>query len=225
MKMAFGSGMMIDIHPMAYCTNVFRSMKLKFMAFFQHQPKLNDLTNLNLLRYDISSLLWAYEFVFYVLYTHQYELQIYEDTVDCLPPNKRARVEVQEICVTSSKPSNKRGKKKQGKKVSQLSLITPPDLSTFAICWVKLRGFNEWPGVIESCVNGKYNIHFFGDYTRSTVNKKAITNFYEGFSLFSHTFEKLKLSKAIKEACICLMRQPNPTVCLVCEIGLNPKQF
>lgn len=144
----------------------------------------------------------------------------------CLPPNKKMRIdEGKEVLVSIEKvpraheeQQKKKKAKKRGKKIRQLPLITPPDLSMFAICWVKVRGFKDWPGVIESCVNGIYTIHFFGDYTRSTVTKKALTNFYEGFSLFSHTFDTPDLSKAIKEACICLMKHPNPSNCLVCDI-------
>lgn len=100
---------------------------------------------------------------------------------------------------------------------SQLALITPPDLSPNAICWVKIRGYKDWPGVIEEEIHGSYRIHFFGDYSRSVVGKNKITNFYEGFSLFQHTFDDSKLNKAIKEACICLMN-PLPGSCLVCAI-------
>ena len=88
-------------------------------------------------------------------------------------------------------------------KRNKLALITPPDLSENAICWVKIRGFKDWPTVIERCVNGSYEVHFFGDYTRATVGRAKITNFYEGFSLFRHTFDEPKLNKAIKEASIC----------------------
>lgn len=101
---------------------------------------------------------------------------------------------------------------------SQLPLITPPDLSQYAICWVKIRGYKDWPGVIENHVNGGYEIHFFGDYTTSIVSRSKITNFYEGFSLFKHTFDAPKLKKAIQEACICLMSDPSPSSCLVCSI-------
>lgn len=109
-------------------------------------------------------------------------------------------------------------------KTSQLALLTPPDLSLYAICWIKVRGFKDWPGVIEEYIGGSYRIHFFGDYKTTTVSKNKITNFYEGFSLFQHTFNDSKLKKAIQEACICLMKVPNPTSCLVCSI-LNCRDF
>lgn len=112
-------------------------------------------------------------------------------------------------------------KKKVGRaqslRKSQLALVTPPDLSKNAICWVKIRGYKDWPGVLEEEINGNYRVHFFGDYTRSVVKKNKITNFYEGFSLFKHTFDNPKLNKAIKEACICLMNDPEPQNCLVCS--------
>ena len=64
-----------------------------------------------------------------------------------------------------------------------------------------------------------YKVHFFGDYTRATVGRAKITNFYKGFSLFRHTFDEPKLNKAIKEASICLMSaQQSPPFCFVCSI-------
>lgn len=100
----------------------------------------------------------------------------------------------------------------------QLALLTPPDLSMYAICWIKVRGYKDWPGVIENFKNGKYDIHFFGDYTTARVNKSQITNFYEGFNLFNSTFDDILLQKAIQEACICLMGASSPSVCYVCSI-------
>lgn len=105
---------------------------------------------------------------------------------------------------------------------NKLALITPPDLSLYAICWVKIKGFKDWPGVIEDYVKGRYKIHFFGDYSTAVVGKSKITNFYEGFGLFNHTFDDIKLKKAINEAGICLMGNSTPTSCLVCSI-LNSK--
>lgn len=102
---------------------------------------------------------------------------------------------------------------------NKLSLITPPDLSLFAICWVKVRGFKDWPGVIESRNDkGQYIIHFFGDYTTTTVTKSKITNFFKGFSLFNKTFDAPLLKKAITEACICLTKNISPSSCVVCDI-------
>lgn len=144
-----------------------------------------------------------------------------EDVVARVPSNKRIRIEEERqekrVTIEKKRQSNLLKRTRQ-KKERKLPLAIPPDLSTFAICWVKVRGFKEWPGVIESCVSGNYTIHFFGDYTRSTVKIKAITNFYEGFSLFSNTFETPKLRKAIQEACICLMKDPIQSECLVCQI-------
>lgn len=103
---------------------------------------------------------------------------------------------------------------------NKLALTTPPDLSEHAICWVKIRGYKDWPAVIERCVNDIYEVHFFGDYTKAKVGRTKITNFYEGFSLFHKTFDTPKLAKAIKEASICLMNATpqNPSFCYVCSI-------
>lgn len=125
-------------------------------------------------------------------------------------PSKRMKIDSQVKPVTKTKVIRR----------NKLALMTPPDLSEYAICWVKIRGFKDWPAVIERCVNGSYEVHFFGDYTRAKVGRNKITNFYEGFSLFHATFDAPKLSKAIKEASICLMssQQQNPPFCFVCSI-------
>lgn len=118
----------------------------------------------------------------------------------------------------SKQPVQKK-KRVNRKKVKSLSLVTPPDLSQYAVCWVKVKGYTDWPGVIERITNdGKYEIHFFGDYTTSIVTKSKITNFFEGFSLFSSTFDAPKLNKAITEAGICMMKNPKPETCYICEI-------
>lgn len=117
-------------------------------------------------------------------------------------------------------PAVKPKNKKKHRKVKQrcLGLITPPDLTQYAVCWIKIKGFCDWPGVIESHAAGEYSIHFFGDYTTAVVKRSKITNFFEGFSLFSHTFDKPNLKKAIQEACICLMKNSTPDSCFVCNI-------
>lgn len=105
--------------------------------------------------------------------------------------------------------------------VNKLAMLTPPNLDRFSIVWVKVRGYKDWPGVIEEEIKGRYKIHFFGDYSTIIVTKKTVTNFYEGFGLFKHTFDDLKLKKAVQEACICMMRKAktNPDHCLVCDIA------
>ncbi|XP_055308530.1 uncharacterized protein LOC129572569 [Sitodiplosis mosellana] len=124
---------------------------------------------------------------------------------------------------TDSVQPSKRKRKQTTAKTSQLSMILPPDLSKYAICWVKMKGFRDWPGVIEDSNNGYYSIHFFGDYTTAKVHKNKLTNFYEGFSMFHHTFDSPKLYKAVQEASICLMGTANPSYCFVCSI-LNSRK-
>lgn len=94
-------------------------------------------------------------------------------------------------------------------------------MSRFSIVWVKVRGYKDWPGVIENEVDGSFHIHFFGDYTTQIVKQNRITNFYEGFILFQSTFDDVKLKKAVQEACLCMMDQSkpkHPNECAVCEI-------
>lgn len=110
---------------------------------------------------------------------------------------------------------------------SKLALLMPPNLSQFGIVWVKVRGYKDWPGVIEAEVKGCYRIHFFGDYTTAVVKRNKITNFYEGFGIFKHTFDDPKLRKAVQEACICMMNESykSPNFCLVCAIANKTHGF
>lgn len=123
---------------------------------------------------------------------------------------KKNPTKVNGISIRPSRRTNKR-KHRQPSSI----LIAPPDLSLHAICWVKIRGFMDWPGVIEGQNGGKYKIHFFGDYTTGLVGRAKIANFFEGFSLFQDNFDKPLLKKAIEEACICLIKHPTPNTCLV----------
>lgn len=126
-------------------------------------------------------------------------------------PNKRLRIS---IIQTPKKTGPERVPAKK------LAMLTPPNLNQFSIVWVKVRGYKDWPGVIEAEIRGRYRIHFFGDYTTFTVTRNKITNFYEGFGIFKHTFDDPKLKKAVQEACICMMSKTDkcPDYCSVCAI-------
>lgn len=132
------------------------------------------------------------------------------DQDECvLPAPKRIR----ELNVEKTPAKQVRRKPRSVCKKRSLAVIAPPDVSPYSICWIKIRGYNDWPGVIEREINGKYEIHFFGDYSRAIVGKAKITNFFEGFSLFHNTFDAPLLKKAIKEACICLIKTIKKVIC------------
>lgn len=99
-------------------------------------------------------------------------------------------------------------------------------MTTFKVhdlVWAYVRGFCHWPGVIEEVLpNGKYRIHFFGDYSRADVTRMKIVNFFEGFNKFSSNFGNLKLQKAVQEASFFLYDGGSKEVCYVCNvIGLR----
>lgn len=95
-----------------------------------------------------------------------------------------------------------------------------PSLHEHELVWGYVRGFPSWPGVIEKILsNGKYKLHFFGDYTRADINRKSITHFFEGFNEFSSNYNNIKLQKAIEEAKIFLFDLgKNPQECYVCQV-------
>lgn len=102
-----------------------------------------------------------------------------------------------------------------------------PGLHKYELVWAYVRGYPSWPGVVEEILsNGKYRIHFFGDYTRADVTGRCITNYFEGFHQFSSHFGNLKLRKAVEEAKFFLLGV-NDVIdeCFVCKILNHKKQF
>lgn len=74
--------------------------------------------------------------------------------------------------------------------------------------WAHVRGYPNWPGIIKSeTPNGKYVIHFFGDYTRSELTKSKIMHLMEGFNQFATSKPSIQLKKAINEAKLFVMDQ------------------
>lgn len=101
-----------------------------------------------------------------------------------------------------------------------------PALLQYEIVWAYIKGFPSWPGVIETCLpNGKYLIHFFGDYTYSSVTRRYIVNYFEGFNIFSSHFGNIKLQKAIEEAKFFLFGMKSLDECFVCKVLKHKKQF
>lgn len=68
-----------------------------------------------------------------------------------------------------------------------------PTIHTNELVWAYIRGYPSWPGVVEEILeNGRYKIHFFGDYTHATVTRRCIMNYFEGFQQFSSNFGNIK---------------------------------
>lgn len=88
---------------------------------------------------------------------------------------------------------NEISKKRRVKQIIKTNALMP-SLHLHQLIWAYIRGFPFWPGVIEKLLpNGKYRIHFFGDYSHADVTRRCILNFFEGFSQFECNFGNIKL--------------------------------
>lgn len=82
-----------------------------------------------------------------------------------LPNDKMKRLEN-----VDSKEGTRITTKKQRQKKSKNALMTT--FRQHDLVWAHVRGFAYWPGVIEEeLTNGKYRIHFFGDYSRADITR------------------------------------------------------
>lgn len=99
-------------------------------------------------------------------------------------------------------------------------LTLQPAYEKFEMVWAHIRGFPLWPGIIETELpNGKYTIHFFGDYTKSDVTKIKIMHFFEGFRLYSNLNSAgPKLYKTVKETQIFLFEKERAQYCFICKM-------
>lgn len=149
----------------------------------------------------------------------------YDDTsaVRTLGPKIR-RIDT-EATPTPLHPINKLQKKKektlrQNRKVVANIMTLKPALEKYEIVWAHIRGYALWPGIIEElCANGKYKIHFFGDYSISYVTKYKIVHYMEGFSSYSnYTKTNLLLHKAVRETQIFLFEREIPKCCYICKV-------
>lgn len=94
-----------------------------------------------------------------------------------------------------------------------------PTLHKNELVWAYIKGYPFWPGVIEEFLpNGKYLIHFFGDYSRGQVTRRFITNYFEGFNQFSSNFGNIKLKKAVDEAMFLIFEKHSTDECFVCKM-------
>lgn len=101
-----------------------------------------------------------------------------------------------------------------------------PSLHQNQLLWSYVRGFPYWPGVLERILpNGKFQVHFFGDYTRADVTRRCILDYYEGFGQFSCNFGNIKLQKAVEEAKYFLFGNNDTIECYVCKILEYNKKY
>lgn len=88
------------------------------------------------------------------------------------------------------------------KKKKNLTITPQIQIEQYKIYWVKIRGYCMWPSMVERQTDlNRYTVHFFGDYTRSTVNRNSfLYNFVDGFVLYETIkSNNVKLYKAVAE--------------------------
>lgn len=139
------------------------------------------------------------------------------------PASKKQRTESSvQIAIRSNIPTRRRLVKMP--KPTLNALMAP--LKQYELVWAYIRGFPSWPAVIEKILpNGKFLVHFFGDYTRAEVARRNILNYFEGFNQFSCNFGNIKLQKAVEEAKFLLFERSYPTECFVCKVLECKRQF
>lgn len=117
-------------------------------------------------------------------------------------------------------PAHKPRRGVRGHKMTTSIVALRPSLTKHEMIWANVRGFSMWPGIIEDVLpNGKYNIHFFGDYTFSEVTKAKITHFLEGFTLYSKLNNRTKgLHKAVCESQLFLFEKQHSSSCFICKM-------
>lgn len=112
-----------------------------------------------------------------------------------------------------------------GELVSQNTL----QIQQYNLYWVKLRGYCMWPAIVEGVTGAnRFVVHFFGDYTRSTVYRNSLLyNFADGFVMFNNeqnASKNLKLCKSVNEASMFYARfvQSQPKLsCCICDFLKN----
>lgn len=136
--------------------------------------------------------------------------------IDNIPKNEASMA----MIPSSTARRQRRGNK--GRKMVASILTLQPSCRSFELIWANLKGYPLWPAIIEEeCPNGKYAIHFFGDYTRATVTKSKIVHFFEGFSLYSKlNSSNTLLHKAVREMHLFIFEKDNMQSCCICDVLL-----
>lgn len=82
-----------------------------------------------------------------------------------------------------------------------------------------------WPAIVEEVIGfNRFVVHFFGDYSKSTVYRSSLLhNFVDGFVVYNSN-EKMsknsKLCKSVKEAAMHFkgLERSSPLLsCVICE--------
>lgn len=134
---------------------------------------------------------------------------------------KRQRIDDQSSQVKKSQTKSKQRSNSNRTRKYSMVLCLPPSLRKFEMIWAHVRGYSLWPGIIEEEMpNGRFRIHFFGDYTRCDVTKSKIIHMMEGFNTFSTVeVRSPQLNKAIREAAFFVFDEERKS-CPICDMLL-----
>lgn len=134
------------------------------------------------------------------------------------PPKRRAKNGTNDN-IDQIVPRPKQTIQQIKKRMAKVSRELMPVVHQNELVWSYVRGNPFWPGVVEHILpNGKFVIHFFGDYSRSSVTRRCFIDYFEGFSQFSCNFGNLKLRKAVEEAKYFLLGNYDRSNCYVCKV-------
>lgn len=142
-----------------------------------------------------------------------------------LPNNKRRKITDDKKSHTVSLPKSKKKPTNKNDRPKPVNSLMQP-FRKYDLVWARVRGFCHWPGVVENILNdGKYRIHFFGDYSYSNVTRKNIVNYFDGFNEFACNYGNNNLRKAVKEATLFLFDKNTGNECFVCKMLNYKKQL
>lgn len=135
------------------------------------------------------------------------------------PPEKKSRKTNTEQSRSKAIALKQKTKPKRMKKLPATALCLRPAFQKYEMVWAHVRGYRNWPGIIEEeTPKGKYKIHFFGDYSTSDVGKNQIMHLLGGFKDYAVADKPTQLLyKAISEAQLFILEQ-NRKTCPICEL-------
>lgn len=157
----------------------------------------------------------------YKLKLTQNKSQSSKKTVVDEPPKKKTRNMNHEVRKSTARAKEiQKRKPRQMKKVASTALCLKPTLQKYEMVWAHVKGFRNWPGIIEGeTKSGKYKIHFFGDYSSSDVSKNKIMHLLEGFKDYAVADRPTPLlKKAITEAQMFILDKNVRTTCPICDM-------
>lgn len=105
---------------------------------------------------------------------------------------------------------------------STKDLMPKIDIRLFQIYWIKMKGSQPWPAIIESIDGNQIWVHFFGDFKFFYAHRNAILqSFGVGLCTLYKKGTNKKLDKAVSEAVLCSasLRSSRINACYLCSLG------